>query len=207
MPQIAHFQVEKWKSSLPWEGGHTLPLLGRYAPSQRLRLPNVLAHYATVCVCVCVCVCVRARVWCSVSRYVCACSREKSQRQIAIIPPPPTPQNGFTPLCREEYFCILGKPIDPCQQKKQCNKAENGRMFFVFIRWLALLAQHGSAIHCGATTALNIGSNKIFPNKENQFFKSILLELFRYIKQIYCFINTRNGFKLWAHGNPRPPLP
>ena len=42
--------------------------------------------------------CVRARVcvWCSVSWYVCACSREKSQRQIAIIPP--TPQNGFTPL-------------------------------------------------------------------------------------------------------------
>ena len=38
-----------------------------------------------VCVCVCVCVC----VWCSVSQYVCACSREKSQRQIAIIPPPP----------------------------------------------------------------------------------------------------------------------
>ena len=25
MPQIAHFQVEKWKSSLPWEGGHSLP--------------------------------------------------------------------------------------------------------------------------------------------------------------------------------------
>ena len=25
MPQIAHFQVEKWKSSLPWEGGHPLP--------------------------------------------------------------------------------------------------------------------------------------------------------------------------------------
>ena len=48
-----------------------------------------------VCVCVCVCACVRARacvsvcVWCSVSRYVCACSREKFQRQLAIIPPPP----------------------------------------------------------------------------------------------------------------------
>ena len=28
MPQIAHFQVEKWKSSLPWEGGHP-----HYAPS------------------------------------------------------------------------------------------------------------------------------------------------------------------------------
>ena len=25
MPQIAHFQVEKWKSSLPWEGGHPPP--------------------------------------------------------------------------------------------------------------------------------------------------------------------------------------
>ena len=36
MPQSAHFQVEKWKSSLPWEGGppsRTLPPLGRYAPS------------------------------------------------------------------------------------------------------------------------------------------------------------------------------
>ena len=42
------------------------------------------------CVCVCVCVCVRARVcvclWCSV---YCVYSREKFQRQIAIIPPPP----------------------------------------------------------------------------------------------------------------------
>ena len=46
MPQIAHFQVEKWKSSLPWEGGHPLPL-GRHAPSQRLRPPNVLPYYAT----------------------------------------------------------------------------------------------------------------------------------------------------------------
>ena len=25
MPQIAHFQVEKWKSSLPWEGGSPPP--------------------------------------------------------------------------------------------------------------------------------------------------------------------------------------
>ena len=40
MPQIAHFQVENWKSSLAWGGGggdtppsHTLPPLGRYAPS------------------------------------------------------------------------------------------------------------------------------------------------------------------------------
>ena len=46
MPQIAHFQVEKWKSSLaPWD---TLPPLGRYAPSQRLCPPKCLAHYATV---------------------------------------------------------------------------------------------------------------------------------------------------------------
>ena len=56
MPQIAHFQVEKWKSSLPWEGGHpppTLPPLGRYAPSQMFWLitpllgappPNALTH-------------------------------------------------------------------------------------------------------------------------------------------------------------------
>ena len=38
MPQIAHYQVEKWKSSLPWEGGHPPPTpsrapLGHYAPS------------------------------------------------------------------------------------------------------------------------------------------------------------------------------
>ena len=33
-PQIAHFQVEKWKSSLPWEGDPPPPSpLGRYAPS------------------------------------------------------------------------------------------------------------------------------------------------------------------------------
>ena len=59
MPHIAHSQVEKWKSSLPWEGGHPPPTpspparslrslgLGRFAPSQRLCPPNVLAHYAT----------------------------------------------------------------------------------------------------------------------------------------------------------------
>ena len=50
MPQIAHFQVEKWKSSLPWEGGHPPhppPArslrslgLGRFAPSQRLCPPK-----------------------------------------------------------------------------------------------------------------------------------------------------------------------
>ena len=58
-----------------------------------------------MCVCVCAFVrsCVRACaracvcVWCSVSRYVCACSREKSQGQIAIIPP--TPQNGLRHWC------------------------------------------------------------------------------------------------------------
>ena len=60
MPQIAHFQVEKLKSSLPWEGGHprptpfprsvaTLPRawslrsLAKIVPPP----PNVLAHYAT----------------------------------------------------------------------------------------------------------------------------------------------------------------
>ena len=58
MPQIAHFQVEKWKSSLPWEGGTPpshRPPLGRYAPSDLVASlprkdcapPNVLAHYAT----------------------------------------------------------------------------------------------------------------------------------------------------------------
>ena len=58
MPQIAHFQVEKWKSSLPWQGETPLPNppparslrslgLGRFASSQRLRPPNVLPHYAT----------------------------------------------------------------------------------------------------------------------------------------------------------------
>ena len=43
MSQIAHFQVEKWESSLPWEGGGGTPpppQLGRYAPSQRLRPPK-----------------------------------------------------------------------------------------------------------------------------------------------------------------------
>ena len=45
MPQIAHFQVEKWKSSLPWEGGPPPARslrslgLGRFASSQRLRTP------------------------------------------------------------------------------------------------------------------------------------------------------------------------
>ena len=52
IPQIAHFQVEKWKSSLPCLPSHTLPALrylglGRFAPSQRMRPQNVLAHYAT----------------------------------------------------------------------------------------------------------------------------------------------------------------
>ena len=32
MPQIAHFQVEKWKSSLPWEGAHPLPWEGATLP-------------------------------------------------------------------------------------------------------------------------------------------------------------------------------
>ena len=39
MPQIAHFQVENEKA--PYRGGDTtLPPLGRYAPSQRLRPPK-----------------------------------------------------------------------------------------------------------------------------------------------------------------------
>ena len=46
MPQIAHFQVEKWKSSLPSPLPHRPPArslrsLAKIAP------PNVLAHYAT----------------------------------------------------------------------------------------------------------------------------------------------------------------
>ena len=48
-PQIALFRVEKWKSSLPWEGGHPPPParslrslgLGRFAPSQRLCPPQI----------------------------------------------------------------------------------------------------------------------------------------------------------------------
>ena len=58
---------------------------------------------ACVCVCVCVCACVRARapcVWCSVV-HVCACSRENGKISAPDCdhpPPPPTPQNGFTPL-------------------------------------------------------------------------------------------------------------
>ena len=35
MPQIAHFQVKKWKSSLPWEGGH--PSAGRYFDNIEIR--------------------------------------------------------------------------------------------------------------------------------------------------------------------------
>ena len=38
MPQIAHFQVEKWKCSLPWEGGHRSalhPPPARYATLPR----------------------------------------------------------------------------------------------------------------------------------------------------------------------------
>ena len=54
MPQIAHFQVEKWKSSLPWEGGHppspsvaTLPRAWSLRSLAKIAPPNVLAHYAT----------------------------------------------------------------------------------------------------------------------------------------------------------------
>ena len=48
MPQIAHFQVEKLKSSPHPPPARSLRSLGlgRFAPSQRLRPPNVLAHYA-----------------------------------------------------------------------------------------------------------------------------------------------------------------
>ena len=62
MPQIAHFQVEKWKSSLPWEGGGvhtplphppprsvaTLPRAWSLRSLAKIAPPNVLAHYATV---------------------------------------------------------------------------------------------------------------------------------------------------------------
>ena len=52
---------------------------------------NKYMYVYAECVCVCVCVraCVRACVCgvvCLGNRYVCACSREKSQRQIVIIP-------------------------------------------------------------------------------------------------------------------------
>ena len=53
MPQIAYFQFKKKKSKkLPTVGGgtppsHTLPPLGRSAPSHTLSPPNILAHYAT----------------------------------------------------------------------------------------------------------------------------------------------------------------
>ena len=48
MPQIAHFQVEKWKSSLPWEGGHPPPPRSvATLPRKDCAPPNVLAYYAT----------------------------------------------------------------------------------------------------------------------------------------------------------------
>ena len=57
MTQIAHFQVEKWKSSLPWEGGvphppparslRSLGLVDASLPRKDCAPPNVLAHYAT----------------------------------------------------------------------------------------------------------------------------------------------------------------
>ena len=37
MPQIAHFQGEKWKSSLPWEGGHPRPT---FSPRSVATLPR-----------------------------------------------------------------------------------------------------------------------------------------------------------------------
>ena len=40
-------------------------------------------------------------MWCSVSRYVCACSKNLSARLRS--PPPPTPHNGFTPLLPHVY--------------------------------------------------------------------------------------------------------
>ena len=51
MPQIAHFQVEKLKSSPPWEEGHPPPTPSPRSvatlPRKDCAPPNVLAHYAT----------------------------------------------------------------------------------------------------------------------------------------------------------------
>ena len=64
---------------------HNVTLYLHAKPTVLIYTFNPTMYLVQVCVCVCVCACVRARarVWCSVSRYVCACS----QRQIAIIPP------------------------------------------------------------------------------------------------------------------------
>ena len=87
-----------------------------------------------VCVCVCVCVCVRACVrararvcvWSSsVSRYMCACSREKSQSQIAIIPP--TPQNGFTPL-PTYVIIIMYRYVNALSWRQGDRRNKNGWM-------------------------------------------------------------------------------
>ena len=48
MPQIAHFQVEKWKRSLPWHPPPTpSPRSVATLPRKDCAPPNVLAHYAT----------------------------------------------------------------------------------------------------------------------------------------------------------------
>ena len=91
--------------------------------------------------CVCVRACVRARVcvcvWCSVSRYVCACSREKSQRQIAIIPPPPHSSERIyatgsmiTSISGNMFAIIIRTSIfyDPCMPRKPAYVTQAGIM-------------------------------------------------------------------------------
>ena len=64
MHQIAQFEVQKCKSSLPWEGGHPPPPLGSFPPSGLVALlPRNIAcsvfwlsnvgKYAVHCKCIC----------------------------------------------------------------------------------------------------------------------------------------------------------
>ena len=87
MPQIAHFQVEKWKNSLPWDGGHPPPTPTPRSVATLPRKdcappPNVLAHYATVCVCVCDCECVLCVSMIGTLK-VGSCAVKKNARAIA----------------------------------------------------------------------------------------------------------------------------
>ena len=67
-----------------------------------------------MCVCVCVCVCVRA--WRARARAcgvvylgMCVHARAKNLSARLQSPPPPTPQNGFTPLLYKFDIVVVDK--------------------------------------------------------------------------------------------------